>query len=383
MKIFVIAGEVSGDRLAASMIKNMQAVHPDIEFQGVAGPMMQDLGVQSLFPMHELSVMGVAEILPKYPALKKRLNQTIKAVLDFQPDALVTVDAPDFTLRVAQKVKRKAPHIKAIHYVAPTVWAWRAGRAKRMGRYIDMVLALLPFEVDFMRDAGMDCICVGHPIVSDPIPNEQDKAAFTQKYGLMNGQAYLALLPGSRSAELNHLLPVFTAVLRRPEFAELHLIIPTLPHLADRVTQTLEDLPQRKTIFWGAGISSEQAKFERSVAFSLCKGALAASGSVSLELAAVGTPMIIAYDFNWLSRLILPYMVQVNAVNMINLITDRHVIPECILQNCTEAVITPKLNKLLHGPNLQKPVLDQAMELLGRGQQDPGARAARAVLDYI
>ncbi len=174
MKLFLIAGEPSGDRLGAALMTGLKSLTSDIEFAGVGGPLMQAQGMQSLFPMEELSVMGIAEVLPKYRALKRRIAQSAAAALAFDPAAMITIDSPDFCLRVAKIVKQARPTLRTIHYVAPSVWAWRPGRAAKMARVIDHVLALLPFEPPFMTAAGMTCDFVGHPVVAEPVALRAD-----------------------------------------------------------------------------------------------------------------------------------------------------------------------------------------------------------------
>ena len=180
MKVFLIAGEPSGDRLGAALMAGLRQLAPGVAFRGVAGPLMQGQGMQSLFPMEELSVMGLAEILPRYFDLKRRIRQTAEAVLAEDPDVLITIDSPDFCLRVARLVKA-ASDIRVVHYVAPTVWAWRPGRAAKMARHVDQVLALFPFEPPYMEAAGMDCDFVGHPVAADPPVTPAEIAGFPRR----------------------------------------------------------------------------------------------------------------------------------------------------------------------------------------------------------
>ncbi|EEW25102.1 lipid-A-disaccharide synthase, partial [Rhodobacter ferrooxidans] len=191
MKFFLIAGEPSGDRLGAALMAGLKALSPGVQFAGVGGPAMQAEGLQSLFPMQELSVMGIAEVLPKYFALKRRISQAAKAALDYGPAALITIDSPDFCLRVAALVKRGNPRLRTMHYVAPSVWAWRPGRALKMGRVINHVLALLPFEPPYMTAAGMTCDFVGHPVVAEPLASRSASRALRLGTGPV-----ILMLPG-------------------------------------------------------------------------------------------------------------------------------------------------------------------------------------------
>jgi len=202
MKVFIIAGEPSGDRLGGALMAGLKSLRSDITFDGIGGTDMAAEGLTSRFDMSELSVMGIAEILPKYKSLMARINETAQAVIDAKPDVMITIDSPDFSLRVAKRVKA-ASDIRTVHYVAPTVWAWRPGRAKKMARYIDHVLALFPFEPPLMEAEGMACDFVGHPVVGEKIATHREAAAFRQAHEI--GDAPLMLvLPGSRRSEVAH-----------------------------------------------------------------------------------------------------------------------------------------------------------------------------------
>ncbi|MCL4162868.1 UNVERIFIED_CONTAM: hypothetical protein GTU68_017899, partial [Idotea baltica] len=209
MKVFLIAGEPSGDKLGAALMEGLIHEVPDVAFEGIGGALMQTLGVNSLFPMDELSLMGIAEILPKYRHLKRRIRQTADAVIAAKPDVLITIDSPDFCLRVARLVKAGSD-IRTVHYVAPTVWAWRAGRAAKMARHIDHVLALFPFEPPFMQAAGMACDFVGHPVAAEPPVTRDEVEAFKAHYGITKSPV-LTILPGSRRSEIARLAETFDA----------------------------------------------------------------------------------------------------------------------------------------------------------------------------
>ncbi len=195
---FLIAGEPSGDKLGAQLMAGLKELHPDVRFSGIGGPLMEGQGLTSDFPMGELSVMGVLEILPRLPKLLRRVRATIDRVAQISPDALITIDSPDFCLRVAKGVRNKAPGIGTVHYVAPTVWAWRPGRAAKMARFVDHVLALFPFEPPYMEAHGMTCDFVGHPVAREVTPSASECAAFRAEIGVAPDQRLLLVLPGSR-----------------------------------------------------------------------------------------------------------------------------------------------------------------------------------------
>lgn len=379
MKVFIIAGEPSGDKLGAALMDGLIVSAPQIDFDGIGGAMMQDLGLNSLFPMEELSLMGIAEILPKYRHLKRRIRQTADAIIAAKPDVLITIDSPDFCLRVARLVKAGSD-IRTVHYVAPTVWAWRAGRAAKMARHIDHVLALFPFEPPYMEAAGMDCDFVGHPVTAEPPVTQGEIDAFRARYGMIR-HPVLTILPGSRRSEIARLGPIFDDAYARVAKTFGTVLIPTLPHLNDAVENAL---PLRgaspRCIVTGQGMNGAEAARERLVAMACADVALAASGTVSLELAAVRTPMVIAYDMSWLSRQIISRMLLTDTVTLVNLVSETRVVPEFIGANCAPEPIAAALNAILDDPTAQLDALDLTMERLGRGGAAPGLRAARAVL---
>ena len=377
MRIFLIAGEPSGDRLGAALMSGLRALHPQVQFDGVGGPLMQAQGLTSRFDMNELSVMGIAEVLPKYRHLKRRIAQTAQAVIDTAPDVCIGIDSPDFCLRVAKCVKQGST-IRTVHYVAPTVWAWRPGRARKMAQMIDHVLALFPFEPPYMQAEGMACDFVGHPVVSDPVPSEADEALFRQTSGIGTAPAVL-VLPGSRRSEVQRLSAVFGAALHqfcaaRPEW---RVVIPAAGAVADLVRAETADWPGAPVVV--DGTSADGAAIKRG-AFRAADVALAASGTVSLELAAAQTPMVIAYKFNWLSWQIMSRMALIDTVTLVNLVSETRVVPECLGPDCTPDQISAALAAVLDAPTAQRDAMQVTLARLGQGDEAPGLRAARAVL---
>jgi lipid-A-disaccharide synthase len=236
VKVFIIAGEASGDKLGAEMMKGLQLLAGNnVQFSGVGGVGMIGQGLTSLFPMDQISIMGIGEILSQYQVLKRCIQQTVESVLQFQPDVLITIDLPEFNLRVAQQVKARSS-IRTVHYVAPTVWAWRPKRAAKMAPYIDQVLALFPFEPPYMRAAGMQCDFVGHPVVTDPQATLSEVTTFRKAYDL-DDVPLLLVLPGSRRSEVRRLLPVFgTAVAALTQrHPTLRVVVPTVSAVAAQV----------------------------------------------------------------------------------------------------------------------------------------------------
>ncbi|WP_224824746.1 lipid-A-disaccharide synthase [Cognatishimia sp. MH4019] len=375
MKIFVIAGEASGDKLGGAALAGLRSLVPDLEIHGVGGPLMQAQGLESLFPMDELSVMGIAEVLPKYRHLKRRIAQTAEAVLALKPDVLLTIDSPDFSLRVARRVKA-ASAIRTVHYVAPTVWAWRRGRAKKMVGVVDQVLALFPFEPPYMEAVGIRCDFVGHPVVAEAVASEEEARDFRVQHGLGDAPVLLAL-PGSRRGEINRLAGTFGAALA-PVLAahpEMRVVVPAAPGVIGLVRETVRAWPGSPLV-----IDNEM---DKRAAFKAATVALAASGTVSLELAASGTPMVIAYDMNWLSRQIIARMLKVDTVTLVNLVSDTRVVPEFLGIECEPKAIAQGLSDAIANPNAQLEAMSLTMQRLGQGDEDPGLRAARAILDGV
>lgn len=385
--VFLIAGEASGDRLGAGLMAWLRRLAPSIEFHGVGGPLMEGQGLNSLFPMHELSVMGLAEVVPRLPHLFRRRDQAVAEIARVSPDILVTIDSPDFCLRVAKKAKAEAPDLITAHYVAPSVWAWRPGRAAKMAGYIDHVLALLPFEADLMRAAGMGCDFVGHPVAGEPAPQAPEIQDFRARHGL-GGADILLVLPGSRGSEIKRLGPIFGRALRlvltqRPY---TRIVAPAAPGVADRVAALVSGWPGNPVVLDPRQSDAAEFAVEKRAAFAAADLALAASGTVSLELAAADTPMVIAYDMAPLSRLLIGAMLQIDTVTLVNLVSETRAVPEFLGQNCRPEPLAATLIDLMQDPELREPqhdAMEQTMLRLGRGQEPPDERAAKAILRLI
>jgi lipid-A-disaccharide synthase len=367
MKLFLIAGEPSGDRLGAALMAGLKTL-TTVEFVGVGGQLMQAEGMRSLFPMEELSVMGIAEVLPKYFPLKRRIREAAEAVLASGADALVTIDSPDFCLRVAALVKTVRPQLRTIHYVAPSVWAWRPGRAAKMARVVDHVLALLPFEPPYMTAAGMTCDFVGHPVVSETLASEAETAAFAGPGPL------LLVLPGSRKGEVTRLAPVFGDVVARLKVThpDLRVAVPTVRGVAMLVREL--------TAGWAVVPEIIEDQTRKRGAFAAADVALAASGTVSLELAANACPMVIAYDMHPATLWLMRRAALIDTVTLVNLVSETRVVPEFIGPDCRADKIAPAVEAVLADPSAQKAAMVVTMDRLGKGGEAPGLRAARSVL---
>ena len=379
LKVFVIAGEPSGDRLGASLIEGLKD-EAEIELYGIGGPLMEAAGLRSQFDISDLAIMGLAEVLPKIPKLLRRIRQATRAILTVRPDVIVTIDSPDFCLRVLKRVRKVWTDALTVHYVAPSVWAWRPERAEKMAKHVDHVLALLPFEPPLMEKAGMTCDFVGHPIVDDKNPNAEEVATFKSSLASEN---VLAVLPGSRRGEVNRMLPLFGDVVDRllTAYPDLAIVIPT-------VSGSEADV-RRQTAGWKAPVTfisqGEGPNWEhrKQTAIAACDAALVTSGTVSLEVASTGCPQVVAYKTNKATARMIKKMILIDTATLVNILTDTRDIPEFMLESAQADAITPVLSTLLAGQDVaaaQKATAKRAMDLLTPPEANA---AARSVLRFV
>ncbi|TNC51130.1 lipid-A-disaccharide synthase [Rubellimicrobium rubrum] len=379
MRIFILAGEPSGDRLGAAAMAGLRELRPDVTFDGIGGHAMTAAGLESRFPMSELSVMGLAEVLPRYFGLKRRLNEVIRRVIETRPDILLTIDIPDFGLRAARAVKQAAPEIRCVHYVAPTIWAWRPGRALKLKGVVDQLLALFPFEPPLWEAEGVPCDFVGHPVVAEPPATEAEARLFRTAHGIGDAPMVLAL-PGSRRGEVERLTVRFGEAIAQvaARRSGLRVVLPAARPVADLVRDLSGSWPV-KPILLVPGEDPESQATKRA-AFRAADVALAASGTVSLELSAAGTPMVIAYDMAWLSWQVLHRIVRLDTVTLVNIVSESRTVPEFLGPACRPDLIAEGLLRVLAHPEAQQHAMRLTMERLGQGGPAPGLRAAEAIL---
>mgnify|MGYP002143999649 CR=1 FL=1 len=370
--IYLIAGEASGDFLGAQLIKALRSSDLSITFKGIGGDLMTAQNFSSLFPMQELSLMGIAEIIPHIPRLYRRIQQTVNDIVAQKPNVLVTIDSPGFCHRVAKAVKKKLPNLKIVHYVAPSVWAWRPGRAKKLGKWVDHLLTLFPFESQYFLPYGLKTTFVGHPLLEQDI---QADPTFRKRYGILDNARVVTLLAGSRKGEVERLLSLFCQAVQN--LPKLHIVAPTLPTFVDIIRQELLKTGHSFTI-----TTSAQDKY---AAFYTSDAALAASGTVSLELALTGTPMVIGYKVSPLTYFLAKLLIKVKHVCLVNILLNRGVVEEYLQDDCTVGNLTRALNDLLTGQNQhQKPYLEQAISLLKNPNDiSPSQKAAEVILSLI
>ena len=350
----------------------------DVRFVGIGGPQMIAEGLDLFFPHTELMHFGVVEVLCHIPRLLKRINQTAQEVLRVRPDALITIDSPDFCFRVAKKVKRLS-NIPLIHYVAPTVWAWRPGRAKKIAQFLDHLLVVLPFEPPYFTREGLDCTFVGHSIVESNAANGNGNS-FRAAHRIAANTPLLTVLFGSRSGELIRLLPIFreTVSRLRTKHPDLQIVVPTVSHLKKRVT---EEIAQ-----WGIPAHIVEGDKEKYNAFAASQAALACSGTVALELALARLPSVIAYKINDLTALLYRRFIRTPYVNLINIMHGKQVVPEFLQENCVAVKLAEAVDILLSDATARQTQITQletTAAWLGHGQFVPSERAAETVLKVI
>ena len=375
-RIFLVATEESGDRLGAGLMKVLrQRLGDAVQFEGVGGRAMTREGLTPLFPIEELSIMGFAAVIKQLPKILRLIRQTVDAVIATSPDILVIIDSPDFTHRVARRVRARDASIPIVDYVAPTVWAWRPGRARAMLRYIDHVLALLPFEPEaYQRLHGPPCSYIGHPLIEQLAslrPNAEEQARREAE------PPVLLVLPGSRRGEIRHHMALFGAALARlcSSGRDFELVLPTMPHLEAMVREGVAK--------WEVAPKIVVGETEKRAAFRLAHAALAKSGTVTLELALSGIPMVTAYHVGSAEAFILRRAIKVSSVILANLVIGKDVIPEYLQESCTPENLSRALGEVLSDSPLRRQQVEAFVTLdakMSTGNASPSVRAADIVL---
>ena len=377
--ICLIATEESGDRLGASLMRELRTRLGDgVRFDGVGGRAMAEAGLASRFPIEELSIVGLAAVAKQLRSILRRIRETADAVIAAQPDALIIIDSPDFTHRVARRVRARAPSIPIVDYVSPQVWAWRPGRARTMRGYIDHVLAILPFEPEALRKLdGPPCTFVGHPLTAQigslrPSDIEQSRRD--------SSPPTLLVLPGSRRSEIAHHMAVFGETLAQlqAQGVAFEAVLPTMPHLESAIARGLESWPVRPRVVIG-----EDAK---RAAFRVAHAAFAKSGTVTLELALAQVPMVTAYRAGAVEAWIVRRRITSSSVILANLVIGENVIPEFSQEDCTAAKLAPALRDVLTETPMrrrQQEAFARIDDIMSTGALSPSARAADVVMGLL
>jgi lipid-A-disaccharide synthase len=379
LHVALVAGEHSGDQLGFKLMRALREARPgEVAFSGVGGEAMEAEGLKSLFPISDIAVMGILPVLARLPTLLARIRKAAEAIIAARPDVLVIIDSPDFTHRVARRVRAALPKLPIVDYVSPSVWAWRPGRAKAMRAYVDCVLALLPFEPEaYRRLDGPRCVYVGHPLIErlgELRPNADEARRRASEPPL------LVVLPGSRRSEVTRLMADFGGALGalRQTGGPFSVMLPTLPHIEREVRAMAASWPEPPIVTLG-----EAAKYS---AFRVAHASLAASGTVTLELALAGVPMVGAYKVSLVEEQ-LKYLIKVPSILLPNLILGERAIPEKLQKDCSPAALGAALAEIVRDRPARSAQLkalsrlDQLMALPDGGA--PSAHAARAVLETI
>jgi lipid-A-disaccharide synthase len=375
--VYIIAGEPSGDLLGGRLMAALRdRTGGDVRFAGIGGETMAAQGLTSLVPLHELAIMGIVEVLPRARQILRRVRETVADIDRRRPAVVVTIDSSGFTWRVAQRLRAQGKTIPLVHYVAPMVWAWRAGRARLVARLYDRMLALLPFEPPYFEAVGLPCTYVGHPVVESGA-DRGDGVAFRARHDVAPDAPLLTVLPGSRRGEVARLLPAFRAAvaLLATQRPGLRVVVPTTETVAEMVSAEIAQWPGKPFIVRGQA--------EKYDAFAASDAALAASGTVALELALARVPSVIAYRISPLTHAIVRRTVKIPYANLVNLILGRQAVPELLQGDCTPERLAAEVGWLLDDEAARvRQISDcqEALAALGYGGVSPGLRAADEVL---
>jgi len=378
--LMLICGEPSGDQLGAQLMAGLRQLAGDnLTITGVGGPAMAREDLKSLFPLETTAVMGLREVVPAIPAILRRVQEAVAFALETRPDAVVLIDSPDFTHRIARALKKADPTIKTVNYVAPQVWASRAYRAKAMAKYFDLVLALFPFEVPFFEKYGLKAVFTGHPVI------ERTKfiiggQALRARLGIARDASLLVMLPGSRTSEIRQMFSTFRATLEilAKRIPNLVTILPTVPHVAERVKERAGHWPTPLHI-----VETEADKF---AAFDAADVALASSGTVTAELALSRTPSVVFYQVGGLTYALANWLYTSRFFALPNIVLDRQALPEFKQEKAKPEILAAEVEKLFRDPEAhaaQVQAMDEFAATLGEGKESPSLRAARVLLDFI
>lgn len=380
LNIMLVCGEPSGDALGAQLMAGLKQLAGDrIRFSGVGGLAMAREGLTSLYSLDATAVMGLREVVPAIPKILRRVRNVVDFACRTRPDVVVVIDSPDFTHRVAQGIRKRDPSIRTVDYVAPQVWASRAYRAKKMATYFDLVLALFPFEVPFFEKYGLKAAFVGHPVI-ERAARITGGAALRARLGVAADAPLLVLCPGSRTSEIRFILPVFrqAVALLSARIPGLVTVLPTVPHVAGKVRAATAD--------WPTVLHITESEADKYAAFDAADVALAASGTVTAEIALSHTPMAVAYKVGGLTFFLSRFLMTVTHITLINILLGREAVPEYLQSRATPENLADAVERLF-GDKAARLAQTQAMtefgRLLGEGDEAPSLRAARVLLDFV
>lgn len=379
-KIYLIAGEPSGDLLGSRLMRAMKKeTNGVVEFYGLGGDTMEREGLKPLFDISDLAIMGIMEIIPSIPKILRHIKTTINDILRVRPDAVITIDSWSFSARIHQALRKKKTGIPQIHYVAPQVWAWKKKRAKTMYKYIDHLLTLFPYEPKYFTPYKLPTDFIGHPVIESEAVHG-DAKAFHKKFNVSFGKRIIAILPGSRHTEVSRLLPVFLEAADKiyAENPDVCFVIPTVQTVSSAVKLMAEKskLP----------IIITETESDRYNAFKASTAAIAASGTVALELAILDVPHIVAYKVSAFSAFLLRRFLKIQFVNLSNILLGREIVPELLQERCVSGNIKSYIDQILRRGDLlerQNEGFKKVREVLGFGEQTPSETAAQIVLKIV
>ena len=398
IKILVITGEASGDFLGASLLKSLRInfdskTSSQLHFQGVGGPLMEQEGFVSLIDQSRISKMGFIDILFNIIDLFDALKTMSKYSMAWKPDLVITIDSPEFSFRLAKRIKSISVETPIIHYVMPTIWAWRPNRLQKVRKFVDHILALFPFEQDLAKKNQITCDFVGHPIVTKKIPASQDIAILRKNLHIKNTAPIMAVLPGSRISEIKNMLPIFLETITRVAavYTDLTFVIPVMRGLEEDVSTQVTKF-RKKTgltvLLLEEKNSVSPSDFEK-MKFSLFRTAaiaLATSGTVVLELARMGVPMVVGYRSYRINELLIKLLVKSKRANLIDIIANTEAMPEFLFSHCNPENLFQAIKSILNDPTLAASQLEltrKVVKSLGFGDADPADRAADSILKFI
>ena len=373
-KIFILTGEPSGDKLASEVIINLNKINQKIEYLGVCGCHLKSLGIRSIFDQKEITFLAFTDVLFNFFQIKKKIDYTIKEILNFNPDILFTVDSPDFSLRVSKKVKQINPNIKTIHYIAPKVWAWREGRVKKMKKFLDHVLLLFNFEKKYFDKENLKSTFVGHPLLDDKL--EKNNISIKQ----IIDKKIISIFAGSRISEINMHMPIlinFIKKMNNKNFDYNYVF-----HSTEKLSEKLKSMIKENNLYNVDVIHDDKLKsnlLKQSI-FAIVK-----SGTVSLEVCKNNIPSIIIYKMNFFNYLLAKSLLNIKFVNMVNIINNKEVIPELIQRECNSDEIYRAVNYLLKKPDLVKNQLFEINKTLNEIKSSTYStdQASKVVLSYL
>ncbi len=383
-KFFVIAGEASGDLLGSKLIYELKLQNPDSQFIGVGGKLMQEQGLVSIFPMEELAVMGFMEVVPHLFKLLRRIKQTAETIIREKPDFVITVDSPDFCFRVMKRLVDSRESIvdsfKKVHLIAPSVWAYREGRAEKISKLYDLLLAILPFEPPFFEKYGLKTVFIGHPLITNA-PDFSQKTefnlAFRRKHKIAESDLLICVTPGSRVSEVQKIFPEFIGAINllAAKFPQIKVAIPTVQKTRELVVEMAKSL--KVEYFF---VEDEEKKS----LFFASDFAVAKSGTNAVEFSLYRIPMLIAYKINFLTHFIVKRMIKIQFANLVNLILNQEIIPEMLQKKCRAKKIAEVLEKLISDKSFAQTQMiksELALKMMGLGSIDnPSQKAAKEIL---